>query len=192
MDPNQPTFSGLLVYRQLSHRFSLLYPDGWRPVDVAPDLGGGAVFHPDPADPTTFLLVQSRRHHTAISATDLDVLHEGFLEGLRQLSDVQVESEAATATGPLVDLEARHTFREAGETRKRWTRVLYQDTVQINLIAQGSSESAFQYWLPMFTTVMRTVKFADWWADMTGKSWVRTVVKPKRRRKRANGERAAH
>jgi hypothetical protein len=182
MESDRPTFRGLLVYRHLGHRFSLLYPEDWRQVDLDKEAGGGAVFYPDPTDPYTFLLVQSRRLRTRIQSVDLDTLREGFLDGLHQLPGLALESEEAHTVEPLVDLQARHTYRDGDATRKRWIRVLYQGTVQITLIAQGSTETAFQYWLPMFNTVMRTVQFADWWADATGKSWVRTLVKPRRGR----------
>jgi hypothetical protein len=47
--------------------------------------------------------------------------------------------------------------------------------VQISLSAQGSSPATFAYWLPMFNTAMRTVRFGDWWAELTGTSWRRTL-----------------
>jgi hypothetical protein len=182
MDPALPTYRGLLVYRHLGHRFSLLYPDGWEQEDIEEQAGGGVAFSPDPADPQTFVLVQSRRLGVRVRPDDLGTLREGFLDGLHALSGLAIESEEAQAVGALVDLQARHTYRDGDATRKRWIRVLYQGTVQLTLIAQGSTEDAFQYWLPMFNTVMHTVKFADWWADAIGKSWVRTPVKPQRGR----------
>ena len=80
--------------------------------------------------------------------------------------------------GKLLDLEAEHTYRDpaGGETRRRWVRLLCQDRVQVSLVAQGSSEQAYAYWLPMFNTVMRTVRFADWWAESTGTSWQASLV----------------
>src|SRR5207244_1298861 len=112
----------------------------------------------------------SRRLRVRVRPDDLNTLHEGFLDGLRQLPGLQIESEEARTVDPLISLEARHTYREGDATRKRWTRVLYQGKVQLSIIAQGASPAAFDYWLPMFNTVMRTVQFADWWAEVTGRS----------------------
>ena len=182
MDPDLPVFHGLIVYRHLRHRFSLLYPEGWPQQHLDERDGGGVAFSPNPDEPATYMLVQSHRLRVRVRPDDLDTLHEGFLDGLRQLPDLQIESEEAHAVDPLIDLQARHTYRDGDATRKRWIRVLYQDRVQISLIAQGASVAAFDYWLPMFNMIMRTVQFADWWAEATGTSWRRSLGDSGRRR----------
>jgi hypothetical protein len=178
MATDLPSFRGLVVYRHLGHRFSLLYPRDWQRVDVSEDAGGGVTFFPDPADPATFLRVQSQRFRLRVRPDDLPELRAGFLEGLRALPGLELEREEARATGDLLDLEARHRFGEDGAVRERWVRVLYQGRVQIGLSAQGASPAAFAYWLPMFNTAMRTVRFGDWWAEATGASWKRTLPGP--------------
>jgi hypothetical protein len=59
--------------------------------------------------------------------------------------------------------------------RRRWVRLLCQGNIQISIVCQGSSEARYTYWLPMFNTVMRSVRFSDWWAEATGHSWRKTV-----------------
>jgi hypothetical protein len=177
-DQAGPAYRGLAVYRHLGHKYSLLYPEGWTRTDAPRRAGGGVVFTPDPADVQTSLLVQSRRLPSRVGAEDLDVLREGVLAGLLHLPDAEIEHEHADTVGRLLDVEARHTYRdpESGVTRKRWVRLLCQDRVQVSLVAQGSTEAAFAYWLPMFNTAMRTVQFADWWAESTGTSWRATLA----------------
>jgi hypothetical protein len=175
MATDLPSFRGLAVYRHLGHRFSLLYPQEWGRVDVPAEAGGGVTCFPDSADPATFLRVQSRRLRVQVRPDDLPDLRAGFLEGLRALPGLVLEREEARATGDLLDLEARHRFAEGEAVRERWVRVLYQGRVQISLSAQGSSPATFAYWLPMFNTAMRTVRFGDWWAELTGTSWQRTL-----------------
>jgi hypothetical protein len=176
--PLRPAYRGLAAYRHLRHRFSLLYPEDWGRADAPAAAGGGVVFTPDPQDRHTSLLVQSRRLPGRVRPADLEALREGFQEGLQQLPDVVIARQHADAVGKLLDLEAEHTYRDpaGGETRRRWVRLLCQDRVQVSLVAQGSSEQAYAYWLPMFNTVMRTVRFADWWAESTGTSWQASLV----------------
>ncbi len=205
LDPKQPVFEGLEVYRDLTHRFSLLYPTGWvcrelptREQQEKPSGGqqakqqpkqqhGGkqgdrrAICLPDPAEPDSFLLIQSRRLRTTIQPDDLDELREGMRDGLESLPGAEVESLEGETVGDLITLEAHHTFREGDAVRRRWTRLLYQGTVQLGLTAQGATEERFAYWRPMFNTIMRTVKFTDWWAEMTGVSWKRQAYKVPRR-----------
>ena len=37
--------------------------------------------------------------------------------------------------------------------------------------AQGATPAEFDYWEPMFFETMRTFRFGDWWADVTGAAW---------------------
>ena len=173
-------FSGLTVYRDLKNRFSLLYPEGWAYAPAPKAAGGGVVFSLGPDEPHSFLLVQARRLPSAAEAGDLEALRGGLLEGVQQLPEAHVLEEHAKVTGNLLDAEAKHTFRDAGsgEVRQRWVRLLCQDRTQISLVAQGATEQRFDYWLPMFTTVMRTVQFADWWAEATGQSWREELTDP--------------
>ncbi len=176
----RPTFEGLAVYRHLRHRFSLLYPEGWAQAKVPRAQGGGVVFTVDPDDRQTSLLVQSRKLPSPVQPEDLDALRDGLLEGVGQLPDVQLLDYKAEAIGKLLDAEAQHTYRDAqsGDLRKRWVRLLCQGAIQISIVAQGSSPEKFEYWLPMFNSVMRTVKFGDWWAEATGHSWRKTLTDP--------------
>ena len=177
---DRPTFHGLAVYRNLRHRFSLLYPEGWGRADVPRSAGGGVVFSPDGDDRQTSVLVQSRKLPAAVTADDLDALRGGLLEGVQQLPQAHVQEEKADAVGKLLTAEAQHTYRDAesGEVRKRWVRLLCQGTVQVSVVCQGSTEERFGYWSPMFNTIMRTVQFADWWAEVTGASWRKTLESP--------------
>ena len=99
------------------------------------------------------------------------MIERGFLAGLRQLPKCQIESHEAESIGRLLTLEARLTIREGDAVRKRWVRQLYQGRLQIRMVAQGATPEAFAYWEPMFTTMMRTVRFGDWWAEAIGIEW---------------------
>ena len=164
-----PAFTGLVVHRDPDVGFSLLLPDGWQRADV-PETGG-ALYRPDPDDPTTGLEVVGQDLGTEVQARDLPAIRRGFLAGLRQLPGCRIEQQEDAAIGSLLTLEARLTYRDGEATRKRWVRLLYQGQTQIRLLAEGSTVERFAYWEPMLFTAFRTVKFGDWAADAVGIEW---------------------
>jgi hypothetical protein len=152
-----PSFTGLQVHYDEQFDFSVLIPVGWRRLAIDP--GVGDFYVPDPNDPLTGFAVEGRDLATEVKPGDLSAVRRGFLQGLRQLPDCKIESREAEAIGPLITLEARHTYREASTIRKRWARLLYQGRTQVRLIAQGATVEQFDYWEPMFFSTMRTVRF---------------------------------
>lgn len=168
-----PTFTGLLVQRDLRFHYSFLLIEGWHSYELESDGGSGRIFTPVEDDVTTSFSTEARDLGTTVTGEDLETLREGVEEGLRQLPEMTIESQEGEAIGDLVTLEYRFTFREAesGEIRKRWLRLAYQGQIQVRLIAQGANPEAFDYWLPVFNQAIRTFQFADWWAEMTGQSW---------------------
>lgn len=171
-----PTFTGLNVHRDLTYRYSLLYPEGWHTLELDSDGGRGVILAPDPADVATSLSVEARDLGTPVTGDDLPALREGLRRGLARLRDLAIEQEEDYAIGTLVGLEVRFTYREAdapddAPRRKRWLRLVYQGATQVRLIAQGD-EASYEYWLPAFYQAIRTFQFADWWAQLTGHSWL--------------------
>ena len=171
-----PVVTGLLVHRQPEYGCSMLIPEGWHRRDLASDQGGGVVYLPDPADEDTSFSLEGRALGLDVKPNDLAALEKGMLAGLKKLPRVKLESHEAEAVGTrLITMEARLTFREGDATRKRWLRLLYQGSTQIRLVAQGSTPAEFDYWEPMFFETMRTFRFGDWWAEVTGVSWSEKV-----------------
>jgi hypothetical protein len=169
-----PTFTGLIVHRDPDAGYSLLLPDGWQRHDLADT--GGTLYTPDQDDPTTGLELHGQDLGTEVQARDLPAIRRGFLRGLRQLTGCQIEQQEDTAIGGLLTLEARLTYRDRDGTRKRWVRLLYQGTMQVRLLAEGSTVERFAHWEPMFFTAFRTVRFGDWWSEATGTEWAESWV----------------
>ena len=169
-----PAFTGLLVHREPRYGCSMLIPEGWERRELESEHGSGAVFLPNPADELTSFSFEGRDLGVEVESGDLAALRSGFLAGLRKLPGHRISHHEADAIGRLITMEARLTFRTGGELRKRWTRLLYQGRVQARLVAQGASPAEFDYWEPMFFQMMRTFRFADWWAEVTGASWTET------------------
>jgi aspartate/tyrosine/aromatic aminotransferase len=69
---------------------------------------------------------------------------------------VEIESFTYTPTSTLVTLEAKFTFLEGENRRKRWVRNIYWGNGQLVFIAQGATVKEYDYWLPMFYNTMVT------------------------------------
>ena len=169
----RPAFTALDVYRNFEHRYSVLYPEGWQQLDLETEEGGqGVIFAPPPGDAATSFSVEARDLGMTVGEDDLPALRAGFLAGLRKAPKSRIEQQEEYAVGRLIGLEARQAFREGDVRRKRWVRLLYQGSTQVRLIAQGATAAEFDYWLPMFNQMMRTFRFGDWWAELTGQEWL--------------------
>jgi hypothetical protein len=177
-DAPRPSFTGLLVARDLEYRYSFLYPEGWHLLELETEGGAGVIVAPEADDTATSFSVEARDLGMTPTEQDLPTLREGFAAGLRTLPDAVVEMRDDFAIGTLLGIEAVLTYRDGGATRKRWVRLLYQRSTQARLIAQGATSEAYDYWLPMLTQAMRTFQFADWWAEVTGIEWLPSLDAP--------------
>lgn len=118
----------------------------------------GMLFAPEGAEPTTFFSAQKHTLPYAVRQRDVPTLRRGFRDGLEALPGVEVEWEDETITSTIIALEARFTFLEGDQRRKRWVRLVYWGEGQLILTAQGASPEQFDYWLPMFFNTMTTVE----------------------------------
>lgn len=168
----RPAFTGLDVHRDLTYRYSLLYPTGWHVAELETTEGAGAILAPEAGDTLNSLSVAARDLGTTVTADDLAALREGFTEGLAALPEVAIASQDDWAIGDTLGLDAVFTYHDGAETRQRWVRLVYRGTTEVRLIAQGATPADYQYWLPMFTQAMRSFQFADWWAEATGEQWL--------------------
>jgi hypothetical protein len=150
-----PTVKGLTWHRH--QYYSFFTPMDWHLFAWADDRQG-EIYGPDPNDPSTVFSVAIKALGTSITADDLDVLSEGFVEAIEQLPESNITARSQKVVGKLIELEAKYTFREQGETRKCWVRVFYHETRQIAMMAQGATPEKYDYWLPMFFEAMMTAR----------------------------------
>ena len=69
--------------------------------------------------------------------------------------DTSFIDETRYETGKMVViLEAKFTFTENGQQRKRWTKSMYWGEANLVFIAQGATVEDYEYWLPMFYNTM--------------------------------------
>lgn len=151
----RPAFRGL--HWQKHEHFSFMRPIDWHEFEWL-DEREGVLFGPTPDDNATLFTVDVKDIGIDLAPEDLEDLEGGFLAGIEQLPESHIEWRDTWVVGSLMGLEAKYTFRENDAIRKRWVRVLYQDTRQIVVTAQGASVEAFHYWLPMFNEQMMTFK----------------------------------
>lgn len=154
INKSKPTFKGLNWYRE--QFFSLFIPIDWRKVDWHDDRQG-IIFLPSHDDDYTLFAVEINDLGTGVTSDDLPYLSTGFLNGIKNLPERKIESKKEAVAGKLVQLEAKYTFLENEQTRKRWVRVLYHQTRQVTITAQGATVESFDYWLPMFYEAMMTI-----------------------------------
>ncbi|MCK6579347.1 MAG: hypothetical protein L6Q98_14745 [Anaerolineae bacterium] len=152
---SKPVFKGLAWCHE--QYFSFFVPIDWQCID-RPDGKQGVIYLPDGRDEHTYLAVQVDDLGTQVTSEDMPDLVAGLLEGIGQRTESLVDSHTSAATGSLVQMEAKYTFLEGSERRRRWVRVLYHETRQITFLAQGSAEQIYRYWLPMFNEAMMTLK----------------------------------
>ena len=152
---NYPAIKGLSWHRE--DYFSFFIPRDWHKFEWV-DERQGVIYGPDPNEPLTIFAVEVQDLGTLITADDLDTLAEGFFESIENLPEAEIESRNQKVTGKLLELEAKYTYQEQGETRKRWVRQFYQDTRQIVMMAQGETSEKYDYWLPLYFEAMMTAK----------------------------------
>lgn len=154
---DQTKAKGLTLHKDEYLGFTFFRPSAWFRFDWL-DGRRGVLYGPVPNDNNTLFAVAIQELGTKVTESDLSDLHLGFIAGIGRLPNRQVESQQQWKSGDLIGMEAKYTFDEQGTRRKRWVRVLYQDTRQITLTAQGATIADYDHWLPMFHEAMMTFR----------------------------------
>jgi hypothetical protein len=150
-----PVYTGMKLHPS-EGGFAVWLPSDWHRRDLKRKHLGW-LFTPNPEDINTCLLVEKKILKVKVKPEDADVLREGFKQGIMALPGVEVESMDESLTDTIQTFDARFTFLEGEERRKRWVRNIYWGEAQLIMIAQGRNPEDFEYWLPMFyNTIMTT------------------------------------
>jgi hypothetical protein len=154
----------LRVYESARWGYEWRVPDVWyeRALDV--EDGEGVLFAPDPEDLSTFLSIELRDLGTEVTVEDLPNLKWGFLRGLRSVTGSRLLHTDSFASEFSIGVEAIQTYAAADEggdvRRKRWIRLLYKDSRQARLIAQGATIREFDRLQPLFAPCVTTFMFS--------------------------------
>ncbi|MEE4195376.1 MAG: hypothetical protein V2J07_09280 [Anaerolineae bacterium] len=150
--PN-PKYKGQTKYVNNDEGFAVWLPSDWHKFEMK-EGHIGWVFSPYANDFNTSFTVQKNKLDYKVTPEDIEILMEGFLEGINSLADVEILETKSDSGKKAVILEAKFTFTEGGETRKRWVKSMYWGEANLVMIAQGKTVEDYEYWLPMLYNSM--------------------------------------
>lgn len=148
----EPIYRGMKQYNDPAG-IALWLPNDWFQFNLQ-EGHKGVLFSPYPDDINTGILAEKRRLTVNVNMKDLPALREGFMNGIKALPGVEIESENEYLAKGLSFFEVRFTFLEGDIRRKRWIRNIYWGKNNYLLIAQGRTPEDFEHWLPMFYNIM--------------------------------------
>lgn len=151
----EPLYYGMFKHADAKAGYAIWLPMGWRKLKMRRG-HHGAIFFPEPNEQYTYFSAESYKLRFSVTNEDVPVLRDGFRAGLSNLPGIEVDWQDETVTPTLIAYDARFTFLEDEERRKRWVRNMYWGALQLVFIAQGSTPAEFDYWLPMFYQTMMT------------------------------------
>jgi len=154
-----PRYTGVHLQADEEEGFAVWLPSGWEAAEKEPGVPG-TMYLPNPLDPETFLRVERLQLPAPIQAVDSETLLQAFLAELTALPGFELESEESWAGDYVVILDARFTFDHEGLRHKSWIRRASYGCMQYTLTAQGIDAVEFEYWLPMFYNMIKTVQLS--------------------------------
>ncbi len=151
-----PAYTGLTKHIDKGGGFSAWLPSDWHETKLKRN-HRGFLFSPYPDDINTSILMEKHKLKVKVTLEDMDVLREAFQKDIRSLPGVEIESFEETLSDSVNLFDARFTFLEGENRRKRWVRNVYWGEGQLVVIAQGRTPEDFEYWLPMFFNTITTI-----------------------------------
>ena len=151
-----PVYSGLRLYARPDEGYGIWLPTGWRQIEMTGD-HNGAVFTPYPDHNNTCIAVEKRILPIQVVRGDVPVLRKGLEDGLKTLPGLEVESIEETLTETFIYFDAKFTFLEEGQRRKRWLRNIYWNEAQLVVLAQGQTVEEYEFYMPVFFNTMMTI-----------------------------------
>jgi hypothetical protein len=160
-DPRR-MLKGLRIHRDVDWNYSFWRPLNWYRYDMRDQYG--FIYSPG-EDPRTGFHVSVRDLSEALDGPvqeeDLPALHEGIVDGLRQLEDCEILEEKEIAKGFAIGFEFLLTFTLDGETAKRHLRLLYNDRQQFTIYGQGVPLYEYEVFHDTFEFIYSTFTFGD-------------------------------
>ncbi len=148
-----PAYTGLVRYADKPAGFAVWLSTDWRKIDMV--MGHhGWIFTPYPDRFDTCFTVEKIVLKYKSTPKDAEILMEGFEAGINSLPEVVVEYKNCDVGILAVILEAKFTFMENGQRRKRWIKNIYWGEANLVLIAQGANEQEYAYWEGMLFNAM--------------------------------------
>ncbi len=150
-----PRYTGMRKYPDQQAGYAVWLPSDWRKIDMVEGRRGW-IFTPYPDNYDTCFISEKITLDFKAKPDDVDILIEGFESGINSLPDVVIEHKNYETGKMIVLLEAKFTFTENGQRRKRWVKNMYWGEANLVLIAQGATEEDYAYWEGMLFNAMTT------------------------------------
>jgi len=150
-----PVYTGMAKHVDKEAGFAVWLPSDWRKIDMVEGRRGW-VFTPYKDNFDTCITAEKITLDYKVTPEDIDILVEGFEAGINSLPDVVIEHKRYDKGKQIVLLEAKFTFDENGQRRKRWVKSMYWGEGNLVLVAQGASEEEYSYWEGMLYNAMMT------------------------------------
>jgi len=150
-----PVYTGVTKHWDQQGGYAVWLPNDWRKIDMVEGRRGW-IFTPYPDHYDTCFISEKIVLDFEATPEDVDVLMEGFEAGIASLPDAVIEYKSAETGKMVVWMEARFTFTENGQRRKRWVKSLYWGKSNLVLIAQGATVEDYAYWEGMLFNAMMT------------------------------------
>lgn len=152
---SEPIYTGIKSYPDKEGGYSVWLPSDWRKIDMVEGRRGW-VFTPNKDNFDNCFIAEKITLDYVTTPDDKDILFEGFEEGIKNFPEVEIEETNSQSGEHAIILEAKFTFSEDGQRRKRWVKSLYWGEGNLVLMAQGATVEEYEYWLPMFYNTMNT------------------------------------
>ncbi len=152
-----PAYTGMFQYRCEEGGFSIWLPTDWHKYDLDGERVG-AIFSPYADDINTSLYFEKHNLKVKVREEDMDILREGFTQGIQALPGVEILSQTESIGSLISVFEATYTFMDGDVRRKRWAKNIYWGRAQLVMIAQGRTPENYDYWKPMFYNAMVNTK----------------------------------
>lgn len=150
-----PVYHGTKRYFDKTAGYAVWLPDDWRKIDMVKGRHGW-IFTPYPDHFDTCFTCEKIILKYKSTPEDARILMEGFEDGIHSLPEASVEFKNCDVGKLAVILEAKFTFNENGQRRKRWVKSIYWGEGNLVLIAQGATEKDYAYWEGMLFNAMNT------------------------------------
>ena len=144
------------IYRNDAWGYVIRRPEPWQQLELDLPVGQGVVFAPDPDVLATALSVEMTDLGTVVTPEDLADLEDAFLSGLRAVPNSSILETQSYANEFAIGIDAVQTFEEEGKLRKRWIRLLFKESTQARVIAQGATVEEYERLQPVYAPCMST------------------------------------
>lgn len=140
--------------------FKFVYPEGWYRFALRPEQAG-VLYAPQAEHWATGFCVEARDIGVEVTKKDLPDLEAGFRAGLRALPECELAWLTYAQTESALILEAKCTFREGGQTRRRRTHLVYAGGRQFHVFVQGATPDDFEHWQPFLYLMLQSFAVAE-------------------------------